>query len=203
MSAIFGPEYVITWFDKEEIFQNVGAAKELASKKGAILILKAARRNLQSGKSKLSGKSTGKMFKALKIRRSKYAADRGGVGTMRGEGLEGALSARQGSGYLVGIFGTPISPWEDSLGATAMFYEYGRSAPGQGSKAYARAYGTGKMGAYLTRERDRVQRPRPFLRPAVKKYRKAIIRLYEEELRKRFPKTPQRKIEALVADRFS
>ena len=81
-------------------------------------------------------KPPGDMYNAIKVRKSRY----------------------HGGGYIIGVFDEPTAKWEDSLGARAIFFEFGRAAPGQ------------------ARSRDKAQPPRPFFRPALISSRREIRR---------------------------
>ena len=81
-------------------------------------------------------------------------------GTGSGE-LERSIGVKRsrfpGGGYIIGVFGTPTGRWEDSLGARAIYFEFGRAAPGD-----ARG--------------RKVQPPRPFMRTGLRSAKGEIWR---------------------------
>jgi len=95
-------------------------------------------------KERTYGTGTGELYSAIKTRKSKY------------------------DGWIVGVFGRPMAKWEDSLGARAIFFEYGRAGPGHKSRSTA----AGKR----ARQAAKVQPPRPFFRPGLYSARREIQR---------------------------
>jgi hypothetical protein len=61
-------------------------------------------------------------------------------------------------GYIIGVFGQPTARWEDSLGARAIFFEFGRAAPGH------------------ARSKVKAQPPRPFMRTGLRAAKSEIRR---------------------------
>jgi len=82
------------------------------------------------------GTGTGELLNSISIKKSKF----------------------KGGGYIIGVFGTPTAKWEDSLGARAIFFEFGRAAPGQ------------------ARSKVKAQPPRPFIRTGLRSAKSAIRR---------------------------
>ena len=78
-------------------------------------------------------RSTGELHDSIKTRKSKY------------------------TGWYVGVIGEPTAEWVDSLGARAIFFEFGTAAPGD-----ARG--------------EKQQPPRPFFKPGLRNARREIQR---------------------------
>jgi hypothetical protein len=82
-------------------------------------------------------------------------------GTGAGE-LLNAIGIRKsrfkGGGYIIGVFAQPTAKWEDSVGARAIFFEFGRAAPGQ------------------ARSKVKAQPPRSFIRSGLRSAKSAIRR---------------------------
>ena len=109
----------------------------------------------------VSYKDTAKLGASLAYRY--FIGQHQGLGT--GE-MKGSFQARRSKygkkgGWIYGTFGSGGGgKWEDSLGGRAVFFEYGRSAPGKGRPARNR--GSWKN----TGARGDGQPPRPFMRPS-------------------------------------
>ena len=78
--------------------------------------------------------------------------------TGSGEMVEGFFDFKsffEDGGWIAGVFDKP-GPWKDTVAGRAHFFEYGRSAPGQGKESKGNPQKVG----------ERAQPPRPFMRPA-------------------------------------
>ncbi len=99
-----------------------------------------------------SGKVPGELRDAIKIMPSKYSDD----------------------AYVVGVFdNSQGGRWEDTLGARAVFVEYGHAGPGKG-KTKANRWKAG----------PKVTEPQPFIRKARNAGKRKIPRIFAEEIRK-------------------
>ena len=129
----------------------VAATVEVAEEDGAKIVEKTARNYLSRAKG--HGDDAPHMAEALKAVKSKYKS----------------------GGHIVGVFDTaPPARWEDSVGARAIFYEFGHAAP------YTRKSNRGH------KKRDAselVTTPKPFLKAALKTNRAKIKRMIDEALK--------------------
>lgn len=92
--------------------------------------------------SKVSLKSTGELERAIGVRESKYDDD----------GIQNQL---------VGVFKREQGIWENTVGARAVFFEYGRAYQGdQGGPKY--------------------QKPRPFIRPAMRAFKRRMTNEFKD-----------------------
>lgn len=124
----------IEWHDGA-VLREVGASVDFATEDGADLVLATARM--------LSPDDTGEMGIALDKKKSKF----------------------EDGGWIVGVFDSSIDgKWEDSLGARAVFYEYGHAGPGD-----ARG--------------PKVTEPKPFLKRSLHINKSRIRRLYLDSLK--------------------
>ena len=85
-------------------------------------------------KQRTYGTGTGELERAIAVKKSQFRT---------------SVIREGGGGYVIGVFGAPTGKWEDSLGARAIYFEFGRAAPGD-------ARGT------------KVQPPRPFMRTGLR-----------------------------------
>lgn len=138
----------IEWHGNE-LMQVVVKASEEASKEIAEAIVKDAKNNLNRH-----------------IRRTKKSKSRGTLGAH----IQTRKSKFKDGGYLAGVFAKDFRPWEDTLGARAVFVEFGHAAPYKGRK-------------YVTRK-NIVKHipPRPFLRPAIRKHKRKVKRTFNEKI---------------------
>jgi hypothetical protein len=88
------------------------------------------------------------------------------------DALKAVKSKFPQGGYIVGVFdSSPPAKWEDSVGARAVFYEYGHAAPYAGRGNVKRA------------NIQKATTPKPFLKAALKKRMAAIRRAIQDHLR--------------------
>lgn len=88
------------------------------------------------------------------------------------EALEVRKSKFPHGGYIVGVFdSSPPAKWADSVGARAIFYEFGHAAPYMGRGNVKRS------------QISKVTTPKPFLRAALKNRIRAFKRRIDEALR--------------------
>jgi len=135
-----GRQFQLIWRDDPVI-------KEVSKKTDAHMFAAAQiveRHIKRKFKQRTYGTGTGELFAAIKTRKSKF------------------------DGYIVGVFGTPTARWVDSLGARAIFFEFGRAAPGHKSRDTA----AGRR----ARQANKAQPPRPFFRPGLRSARREIQR---------------------------
>jgi len=95
------------------------------------------------------------------------------VGVKTGElqsKIEVKKSQYENGGYVMGVFDSSGVDFEDSLGARAVFLEYGHAAPNQGRKSVKR-----KSIVKHVEER-------PFIRPALRSLKRIAGRLFEDKL---------------------
>lgn len=98
---------------------------------------------------------TGKLRDALDKRKSKY----------------------EGGGWLVGVFeDNPVSKWEDSIGARAVFVEYGHAGPGQGKGS------EGSDGRRRKKAGNRVTEPQSFLVSSLHGSKSKILKEFKKAL---------------------
>jgi len=141
---------VITDWNDGKVLNHISTAIEEASKEGAELIAKEARRIVR--------KKSGVLHDAIEARPSEF----------------------KDGGYVVGIFEqTPVpARWEDSLGARGVFLEYGHAAPGKGIGTTMKFLGLKRTRKSVTK----TVKPYPFLRPAMKKYKRKIQQIYKDKI---------------------
>ena len=142
----------------EEMDEGVLLAVQIAAEK---MVADAERRFLSKvgATTKYPSRSTGRLGSIFKDWKSRY----------------------ENGGWLGGIYGTnaPIGKtpgsknkdWEYTIGARAMYFEYGRSAPGRGKS---------KGGPQSVRQRP--QKPRMFLRPARNKIKRELNGITGKEI---------------------
>lgn len=127
----------LEWHDKE-VIRQVDIAADIATRKGAQVVLRKAKQKVR----RLSGELAG----SIKMQKSTF------------------------SGWIIGIFAADKSPWPTSLGARAIFLEFGHAFPGWGRD-------------YVGRKNVRKQvRPYPFIRPALRSSKHEINRFFEGAL---------------------
>lgn len=137
----------IIWKDKE-FLQAARAAVETASEKGADLVLRSAQRKVPV--------DTGRLKRSLGKRKSKF---------------------RDG-GWIVGVFdSTPGGRWRDTMGARAVFVEYGHAGPGMG-KGRRGSSGLGR----IWKAGSKVAEGKPFLKPALKRNKARINQIFQDEM---------------------
>ena len=142
---------VIHDWDEAGFIAAVAATVEVAEEEGAAMVEKTARNYLSRAEG--HGDDAPHMAEALKAVKSKYRS----------------------GGYIVGVFDpAPPAKWEDSVGARAIFFEFGHAAP------YTRASNRGHKARDMS---DKVATPRPFLKAALKANRAKIKRLIDEALK--------------------
>jgi HK97 gp10 family phage protein len=130
-------------WNDKELISQVETIAETVCEKGAELIAADMRR-------KVSVK-TGKLKKTIKTKKSEY----------------------KNGGYLAGVFYEDSAVWEETLGARAIFVEYGHAAPDLGRGNVKRKDIVKSVPAY------------PFIRPAFKKNKRKIQKLFERHLQSR------------------
>lgn len=129
------------------------AAVGVAEKEAAEAIEKQARKFLAAAKG--HGDDVPHLEQALKVVKSKAPK--------KAQWVSG--------GYTVGVFdAAPPAKWEDSVGARAVFFEYGHAAPGGGRGSVKRS------------QVVKVTAPNSFLKAAQKKTRATARRLIQEAL---------------------
>ena len=85
-------------------------------------------------------------------------------------------SRYKNGGWLFGVKGSSAGPWPETVGGRAVFFEYGRSAPGRGKT---------KSNRWKSQAvRQRPQPPRPFMRPARNWIRAVLGGMTSNELRR-------------------
>lgn len=141
----------IDWHDKK-VLNAVAASVREASKEGAKLVLRDAKRRVPVGK-------TGELKKSLGIKKSQY----------------------KDGGYIIGAFDKVavggFFRWQDSIGARAVFVEYGHAAPGMG-KGRQNPAGPGR----IWKAGSKVTRPRPFLKPSLHRNEPKIGKIFQDFL---------------------
>jgi len=138
----------IKWHQKQ-VIKASAAAVDAACDEGADLVLADAKR--------LVPVKTGKLRAAIQKRKSKF----------------------KDGGYIVGVFDDAAAGgrWQDTLGARAVFVEFGHAGPGRGKGTVDP---TGVKGKWESGAK--VVPPKPFLRPALKKNRTRIRKLIQDGL---------------------
>lgn len=110
---------------------------------------------------RLVSKDSGELANAIDARRSEFA---------RG-------------GYVIGIFGTPTTRWEDSLGGRAWFLEYGHAFPGEGQFSAAKKLGVGRSKVRRQNLAAKSVAPKPFMRPALRRLRRTANKHFTNRLK--------------------
>lgn len=142
-----------------ELLEAVTEAAEDAAKQGAEVVANRMRQLLRSQTKERSGD----LRRSITTEKSKY--EDGGF-----------------HGYIIGPFEpNPPPRWEDSLAAQGVFLEYGHHGPGQGRTER----GTKKYKATMKDIASRVARPRPWIRPALRRSRNDILKFFQENLESR------------------
>jgi len=133
--------YKLEW-QPGKIINAAMAAVEVSSEEGAKLVEKDMRR--------FAPVDTGEMRDAIEARASKF----------------------KNGGWIVGVFEqSPPGKWEDSLGARAVFNEYGHAAPYKGRTEKGTKLGGAK-----------IVPPRSFIRKALNRNKRRINKIYQEQL---------------------
>ena len=142
---------IIHDWDEAGFIAAVAATVEVAEEAGAEMVEKTARNYLSRAKGR--GDDVPHMAEALKTVKSKF----------------------KDGGYIVGVFDSaPPANWADSVGARAVFYEYGHAAP------YTRAANKGHKKRTAA---ELVTTPKPFLSAALKANRRKIKAMLDEALK--------------------
>lgn len=108
--------------------------------------LKGARHVLMGAKRRVRRQS-GELASAIRLKESRY------------------------NGYIVGVFAANTTPWEKSLGARAVFIEFGHAAPNRG------------RGNIRRKNIVKTVSPYPFIRPALRAARSQVLRHFKRELK--------------------
>ena len=98
---------------------------------------------------------------AAKVARQKVPVDEGDLKSA----IDVKKSKFKNGGYLMGVFDDSGKSFEDSLGAIAVYVEYGHAAPGRGRKG------------------KKVAKEKPFIRPAMKSLKRAQDRFFKDILK--------------------
>ena len=141
---------VIHDWDEAGYLASLRDSLETAEKEAAEEIEKRARKYLSAAKG--HGDSAPKLEGALKVAKSEY----------------------ENGGYVVGVFdSSPPAKWEDSVGARAIYYEFGHAAP------YTRAANKGHKKRTVE---ELVTTPKPFLLEDLKNVSRSFKRKVDEVL---------------------
>ena len=127
------PGFKAVYWAGEDVLETIAKKAEDQLRPAALIIENAIKRKFRE---RTFGTGTGDLYRAIKTKKSKY----------------------HGGGWIVGVFDKPTARWEDSLGARAIFFEFGRAAPGQ------------------ARSKVKAQPPRPFIRTGLRSAKSAIRR---------------------------
>lgn len=158
-------------FDVPEIIEDMDDGVLEGCRKATIKMVSDAERRFRS---KTQGLGTGEMASKFGDFKSHYA--------------------KESPGWVGGIFGSAVpkdnqktkSPWGNSVGGRAHFFEYGRSQPG-----FGKAHG-GPQPIWIRRILG--QPPRMFLRPAMNKVKRELGGITKKEI-----KTVARKLNKSVS----
>ena len=140
MAELTGRQWKLQW-NADPVIKEVKKRGNTALYEAAKIVERHVKRKF---KERTYGTGTGELFASMATRKSKY------------------------DGWIVGVFGQPTAKWEDSLGARAIFFEFGRA--GKGHKSRDTAAGR------KARQANKVQPPRPFFRPGLKSAGREIKR---------------------------
>lgn len=140
---------IVSWRSKE-VTDKVAGISNRELWPAAEIIHKHIKRKFQQ---RTYGTGSGELFRSIKEQKSKY----------------------KNGGYIIGVFGRRTAQWEDSVGARAIFFEFGRAAPGYGSRDTA----AGRR----ARQANKVQPPRPFIRTGLQSAKHEIRRKLKLKVR--------------------
>lgn len=125
-----------------------------ATKKGAGVVAEKAIQNLQKHTMTAGSKSTGELESSIGIMRQRF-------------------DLKNEVGWLAAVLDEPYSDWEKTLGARAVFLEYGHALPDGGRKP-------GRSRKSIIKS----VRPYPFFRPALRSSYRVIHKIMEKEILK-------------------
>jgi len=128
-------------WNKSRVIAKVNDVCEKSCERGARIIAGKMRQKVP--------RRSGKLARTIKVKKSKY----------------------RNGGYIVGVFHQDSGVWEETLGARAIFVEYGHAAPYKGRKYVGRKNVVKAVARHS------------FMRPALKGSKQKIKRLFVNKLK--------------------
>lgn len=128
-------------WNDKKLIAQVGTVTDRICQEGAEMIAQDMRRGVPV--------KTGELKDTIQVRKSKF----------------------KDGGYIAGVFSDDSAKWEETLGARAIFVEYGHASPSRGRSNVKRNNITKTVPA------------KPFIRPALRKNRRKIAKRFEGALR--------------------